>query len=312
MTAKAKKALFKLQGLLMQCNFKPSLCLRLFDQLIKPICLYGSEIWGLDKIKCNNASKFYKSIESFTSEKTNMSFSKFVLGVHKKAQNTAVHGELARFPLGIDIMANIVAYGKRFEDSKTNSLLKEAYALSANQNKSWVNKFQCVGRFIQETTNINPFKSSRKKIIDILKQHYKHFWKDKICSEPKMRSYIQFKTQFAYEAYLDSLPIQQRKSFTRFRISAHNLPIERGRYTRPKLPVEERTCPYCPSQIGNEIHFLTECCEYNVQRDATFAMISTQCKNFSQLARNEKMIFLLNAEGCILTEIAKFIHAYLR
>ena len=96
--------MFKLQGLLIQSNLKPSLALRLFDQLIKPICLYGSEIWGIEKLKLNNISKVYESMDSFTSEKPNLSFSKFILGVHKKAQNTTVRSELGRFPLGIDIM----------------------------------------------------------------------------------------------------------------------------------------------------------------------------------------------------------------
>ena len=41
---KAKKALFKLKSLIYGSNIKPKSCLQMFDQLIKPICLYGSEI----------------------------------------------------------------------------------------------------------------------------------------------------------------------------------------------------------------------------------------------------------------------------
>ena len=92
---KAQKATFKLKGLLSQTSLKPFVCLRLFDQLIKPICMYGSEIWGIDCIKCDSSSKFNESLEKFLCEKLNMSFSKYTLGVHKKAQNTAVRGELA-------------------------------------------------------------------------------------------------------------------------------------------------------------------------------------------------------------------------
>ena len=126
-----------------------------------------------------------------------------------------------------------------------------------------------------------------------------------------MRSYIKFKTHFTYETYLDSLQFHHRKSLSRFRISAHNLPIERGRYSRPKIPEEDRTCPKCPSKIGNEAHFLIDCKEYKTQRDATFSVITALCPNFNNLKPDDQMIFLMNAEGEILKEITKFIHAYL-
>ena len=48
--------------------------------------------------------------------------------MHRKAQNSAVRGELARFPLGIDIVTNIISYEKRFADDNTYTLLKEAHA----------------------------------------------------------------------------------------------------------------------------------------------------------------------------------------
>ena len=41
------------------------------------------------------------------------------------------------------------------------------------------------------------------------------------------------------------------------RISAHNLPIELGRYQN--LPRANRLCTFCKSEIGNEIHCLMKC-----------------------------------------------------
>ena len=172
-------------------------------------------------------------------------------------------------------------------------------------------KCQHIGQFILETTNTDPFKATRKSIQNTIKQHYKSHWGDKIKTEAKMRSYIKFKTHFNYETYLDSLQFQHRKSLSRFRISAHNLPIERGRYTRPKTPEEDRTCPNCPSEIGNEIHFLTDCKDYKAHRDATFSVITAFCPNFPNLQSDDQLIYLMNSEGEILKEIAKFIHAHL-
>ena len=44
MTAKASKALFKRRSLLNDTHISPTIALTLFDQLIKPIALYGSEL----------------------------------------------------------------------------------------------------------------------------------------------------------------------------------------------------------------------------------------------------------------------------
>ena len=41
-----KKALFLLKGYICSGNIKPELGLKLFDQMIRPILCYGSEIWS--------------------------------------------------------------------------------------------------------------------------------------------------------------------------------------------------------------------------------------------------------------------------
>ena len=43
---KASREMFKLKSCIRQANISPRLGLKLFDQLIKPICLYRCEIWG--------------------------------------------------------------------------------------------------------------------------------------------------------------------------------------------------------------------------------------------------------------------------
>ena len=49
-------------------------------------------------------------------------------------------------------------------------------------------------------------------------------------------------------------------AFNRFRLSLHLLPIERGRYSKPKIHRDDRTCTFCDSnEIGNEMHCLLIC-----------------------------------------------------
>ena len=72
---------------LLQC-----VALKLYDQLFKPIALYGSELWGPDVIKhvTDYPTKYLNCLSKFTAEKLNMSFARFVLGIRKKDQNCAI------------------------------------------------------------------------------------------------------------------------------------------------------------------------------------------------------------------------------
>lgn len=56
-----------------------------------------------------------------------------------------------------------------------------------------------------------------------------------------------------------SIPEFKRKSFTRFRLSAHSLKIESGRWSRPITPLESRTCLCDSTSIQSEEHVTLEC-----------------------------------------------------
>ena len=82
----------------------------------------------------------------------------------------------------------------------------------------------------------------------------------------KLKTYAKFKTTFTLENYLLSIKcINSRILFTKLRISAHDLLIETGRYTKPKkTPVENRLCRFCKSNnIEDEPRFILHCSFYN-------------------------------------------------
>ena len=61
---------------------------------------------------------------------------------------------------------------------------------------------------------------------------------------------------YIYSQYA-SVPEFQRIAFTRLRLMSHRLRIETGRWTRPKTPLERRSCK-C-KDIESEQHVLLEC-----------------------------------------------------
>ena len=80
----------------------------------------------------------------------------------------------------------------------------------------------------------------------------------------KLRTYKLIKNTFEIEQYLEILPDRkQRKSLAAFRISAHKLQIERGRYIGIKL--EDRLCTSC-NNVEDEIHLLCDCFKYQLFR----------------------------------------------
>ena len=53
---------------------------------------------------------------------------------------------------------------------------------------------------------------------------------------------------------------QYRSVFTKLRISAHPLMIEKGRHLTPKIPVDQRIGTLCSlNEVEDELHFMLKC-----------------------------------------------------
>ncbi len=79
---------------------------------------------------------------------------------------------------------------------------------------------------------------------------------------PKLRTYKLFKDEFKFKNYIfhPQKNLNHTLALVRFRINSHNLRIETGHYTRPKIPVNDRMCIYCTSQaVETQLHFLLGC-----------------------------------------------------
>ena len=85
---------------------------------------------------------------------------------------------------------------------------------------------------------------------------------------------------FGFENYLHILSdFNQRKSFTKFRISNHKLKIETGRYSKP---LENRIREKCFSdEIESEEHLLLKCSFYSTSR-----------RKLLETIKNNKLIIL--------------------
>ena len=107
-----------------------------------------------------------------------------------------------------------------------------------------------------------------------MQHHYIKWWSAKIKSFSKLDFYRKFKNSFALDEYLLCQDVRRptRSSFSRFRISAHSLLVEVGRYS--KLKRDDRCCPFCKNAVENEIHFLLYCNLFNPLRLKYFSAIA--------------------------------------
>ena len=80
----------------------------------------------------------------------------------------------------------------------------------------------------------------------------------------KLRTYCLVKKEARREPYLKSVKnVKDRISMTKFRLSNHELMIEKGRHLN--LEISERKCSFC-NCVEDEIHFLIDCPTYDPLR----------------------------------------------
>ena len=123
--------------------------LHIFDHTVKPVLLYGSEVWGIfdvDKLQKHKDSYLNKLCNNFTAEKIHIKLCKYLLEVGRRSTNSAVLGELGRFPVMLEALLNIVKYWTYLSNlDDKDSIVAEAYITSKTlheQNKnSWYKCF---------------------------------------------------------------------------------------------------------------------------------------------------------------------------
>ena len=92
--------------------------LKLFDSQIKPILLYGSEIWGMQM--------------DLQIEKAHLFALKRPLNVSPKTPNDMVYGETGRTPLHLDAKVSSIRFWLRLMRMEAGRLPRKAYNMLAN------------------------------------------------------------------------------------------------------------------------------------------------------------------------------------
>ena len=243
-------------------NLSIKCLLSLFDKMVKPILLYGCEIWGFG----NND----------VLEKVHLKFCKMILNLKTSTPNYMIYGELGRYPVEIDIKIRIISFWAKLICGKQSKISCIMYSLShhlysqQNFDIKWI---KCLKKRLNETGFSNIWQTQTFKSIEWLKQSIKQTlldqflqdWNSSVHNSPKAFNYRIFKTDFKFEEYFNILDEQNSLLLCKFRTTNHKLPIEKGRWSN--IPRENRYCELCQkNQIGDEYHYIFECTNLSEKR----------------------------------------------
>jgi hypothetical protein len=205
-------------------------------------------------------------------------FCKVVLGVHKKATNHAVRGDLGSYPILLFMISLAIKYWwglnmDCFKGKNTlviKSLIVENRKLDAAGTFTWSTGIKNIFKLINKLDVWDkPLLFSKSKIssciLSSLHDIYNELWVNKINNHsPKLRTYCKFKHSFMLENYVSILKRSKRSTFCKLRVSAHRLKIEMDRYKHPRIPPEQRLCILCNhNEVEDEFHFMMRCSLYD-------------------------------------------------
>ena len=161
----------------------------------------------------------------------------------------------------------------RLEHKSDDSLSYLAYIYNKNEKLPWYNTVEtimkCIGMdsFFQ---NPDPDVNFKLMVKKKLQEDMQEMWYKSLKSNKKLKFYSSFKKSHGYEDYLDLVPFyKDRKLFTKFRCSDHNLEIEKGRHYNAKKM--DRICKLCQKQVETEKHYLLFCPKFNNIREKSFS-----------------------------------------
>ena len=283
LVVKGNRAMFLLLRKCRQLQLPIDIQLELFDILVKPVLLYGCEVWA--------------SESADIIEKIHLRFCKYILQVNKSTCSNMVYGELGVTPLILDAKSRMIMFWARiYKTNSTPKLSSVLYQLLLNLYKRdiykspWISTVKNIldgcgfsgvwdNQFIPGS--LNSFKTRlQQRIRDQFVQH----WTSEINDSSKCINYRMFTQSLKLKHYLIHLSYRERCIMAKFRCRNHNLPIESG--CRRGIPRNLRICDLCKKDIGDEFHYIFNCSHFTNLRNKLIKLIyrnSPSAVNFDLL-----------------------------
>ena len=282
-------------------NLAPSIALNIFDKMVVPILNYGAEVWGFKEYEC---------IES-----VQIRFCKKLLGVGRCSSNSAILGELGRYPLFVNLSLKCIKYWFKLLRMPPSRNPRAVYDMLLNLDEAgritWVTFIKLLlRRYGFGVVWLEQGVGYEEEFLCIFEQRLKDCcmqeWQSDVLKNSKLCTYSLFKTHFCLESYVSlDLPRCFIRSFTKLRCSNHTLMIEVGRH----MAVDRmyRICSYCISLnerfVEDEYHFVCICKKYELLRSRFLPIWYWEYPNI------DKFILLMNTkQKALLVNLVKYVY----
>ena len=254
--SRARRAAFAIFKKSKDLNLSVSCQIHILNTIVKPILLYGCEIFCYDNVKM---------LETFY-----VQCIKRILCVKMSTPSYMVYAETGCNPLYIDIMQRALSFYMKTQytihTSLASVMLKALHKTHhhGNLDSKYLNYIQTSLNRIGLPylyNNYTPLNTTLTSVLHRIKRAvtdlYVNEWYITINNSHKAVFYRSIKNNLQFEPYLDFLPKSKRITLSKFRLSNHRFPSETGSWYN--IPPDQRTCPICPIQQGNEFHYLFIC-----------------------------------------------------
>ena len=256
-----------------QCNVRNYLAC--FQALVQPILMYGCEVWATEFLDQKVPKSFLSGQNHLLpSEKLEMKFMKYLLGLPRGASNIGVCCELSHMPLRTYATSQILKYYHRLKLGSQNLLVQNVFNAVCDKT---INPFSKILTLLTDCkvalptpTVRNHIRSTVQKSIECLHDRMYDRWDTEILLNRKLETFNRLKDSHDPDFYVFNIDDRHaRKCIASLRLSCHHLNIEVGRYK--KIAREDRICEHCNlNAIETEEHFMMSCTLYSHHRSSLY------------------------------------------
>ena len=242
----AQRAIFGIQQRLRKVP--PTVMFKLYEMLIKPVLVDGSDVWGYNK----------KGLAQI--EKVMLHYCRCALNVKASTSNVITVDECGILPPSVYSQISVLCFMNRLHHMSENTVVMQVYNELCKLNllgfDTWITRVSDLTQHF--CLNINMTTTEFRNVCkQTVINNFISTWDADIRDldkNPIRRFYNKIKHSFGMENYLFGVKNNKyRTALAKLRSSSHTLAIETGRHSRPKLKVNERLCQVCQC-IEDETH----------------------------------------------------------
>ena len=189
-----------------------------------------------------------KQIATDPLERLHISVLKWTLGLPKRTSNASVWGDTGRHPLVLKLSKLTIDYLNKLillDKENSEKLVRHAFVEQKNLNLPWFSSMQRMTLLLDPSSDIKGSATKTPNSLLCCKRGQDIFeekWVAECKNNRKLEFYNTVKSNFQLEPYIEKCSHLECKLVGRWRMSAHKLNRETGRYGSKAGSIHHKCC----------------------------------------------------------------------